>query len=88
VNCGSFESQYRLCWIANTKLPHPDIAVCFSRVKSRYFITLGKALRHIHPQQFADLMIEQQWIEDPRRFTEIVNAESNLKALQPKGIDP
>jgi hypothetical protein len=59
---------------ANTKLSHPDIASCFSRVKSRYFITLGEALRRVDPEQFADLMIEQEWIEEPRRLTEILDA--------------
>ena len=59
---------------ANNKLPHPDIAACFSRVRSLYFITLGEALRRVQPQEFADLMIEQAWIEEPRRLTEIVDA--------------
>jgi PIN domain len=59
---------------ANNKLPHPDIAACFSRVRSLYFITLGEALRRVQPQKFADLMIEQEWIEQPRRLTEIVDA--------------
>jgi hypothetical protein len=53
---------------ANNKLPHPDIAACFSRVKSLYFITLGEALRRVQPAQFADLMIEQEWFEEPRRL--------------------
>ncbi len=63
---------------ANNKLPHPDIAACFSRVKSLYFITLGEALRRVQPSQFADLMIEQEWAEEPRRLTEIVDAIDEL----------
>jgi hypothetical protein len=59
---------------ANNKLPHPDVAVCFSRVRSMYFITLGLALRRVQPEQFADLMIEQEWMEEPRRLTEILDA--------------
>ena len=39
-----------------------------------YFITLGEALRRIQPEQFADLMIEQEWMEEPRRLTEILDA--------------
>jgi hypothetical protein len=58
----------------SNKLPHPDIADCFSRVRSLYFITLGEALRRIQPKQFKDLMIELKWIEEPRRLTEIVEA--------------
>ena len=57
----------------NNKLPHPDIAVLFSRVKSLYFITLGKALRRVEPEQFADLMIEQEWHDEPRKLSEIVD---------------
>jgi PIN domain len=63
---------------ANNKLPHPDIAACFSRVRSLYFITLGEALRRVRPEQFADLMIEQEWIEEPRRLPEIFNSIDEL----------
>ena len=57
---------------ANNILPHPDIAACFSPVRSLYSITLGEALRRVRPEQFADLMIEQEWIEEPRRLPEIL----------------
>jgi PIN domain len=63
---------------ASNKLPHPDIAACFSRVRSLYFITLGEALRRVEPAQFADLMIEQEWVEEPRRLTEILGAIDEL----------
>jgi hypothetical protein len=63
---------------ANNKVPHLDIAACFSRVRSLYFITLGEALRRVRPAQFADLMIEQEWFEEPRRLTEIVDAIGEL----------
>jgi hypothetical protein len=59
---------------ASNKLPHPDLAVCFSRRRSLYFITLGEALRRIEPEQLADLRVEQEWIEEPRRLTEILEA--------------
>ena len=63
---------------ANNKLPHPDIAPCFSRMRSLYFIALGEALRRVRPEQFADLMIEQEWIEEPRRLPEILNSIDEL----------
>jgi hypothetical protein len=63
---------------ASNTLPHPDMALCFSRIRSLYFITLGEALRRVRPQQFADLMIEQEWVEEPRRLTEIVNVIGEL----------
>jgi predicted nucleic acid-binding protein len=62
----------------SNKLPHPDIAGCFSRVKSIYFITLGEALRRVQPAQFADLMIEQEWVSEPRRLAEISAAIDEL----------
>jgi hypothetical protein len=63
---------------ASNKLPHPDMADCFSRVKSLYFITLGEALRRVRPAEFADLMIEQEWVDEPRRLTEILQAFDEL----------
>lgn len=62
----------------SNKLAHPDIAACFSRKRSRYFITLGEALRCVQPEQFADLIIEQEWFEEPRRLMEIVAAADEL----------
>jgi hypothetical protein len=63
---------------ASNKVPHPDLAGCFSRSRSLYFITMGEALRRVQPAQFADLMIEQEWVEEPRRLTEIVDAIDEL----------
>jgi PIN domain len=62
----------------SNKLPHPDMAGCFSRIKSLYFITLGEALRRVQPAEFADLMIEKEWVEEPRRLTEILQAIDEL----------
>ncbi|WP_044482067.1 PIN domain-containing protein [Paenibacillus antibioticophila] len=59
---------------ANKKLPHPDIGACFSTTRSLYFISLSEALQYIQPEQFEDLMIEHNWVEEPRRLTEIVEA--------------
>lgn len=58
----------------NDKLPHPDIAPSFSRIRSLYFVSLGEALQRVKPQLVSDLMIEQEWTEEPRRLTEIVRA--------------
>ncbi len=63
---------------ANNKLPHSDIAGNFSRARSLYFITLGEALRRVRPAQLADLMIEEEWVEEPRRLTEIVDVIGEL----------
>lgn len=63
---------------ASNKLPHPDLKKYFSRSRSVYFTTLGEALRRAQPLEYADLMIEQEWFEEPRRFTEIVAAINEL----------
>jgi hypothetical protein len=63
---------------ANNKLPHPDIAAYFSRIKSLYFIGLADALRRVEPRLVSEAMIEEEWIEQPRRLTEIVDAMSEL----------
>jgi hypothetical protein len=63
----------------NEKFPHPDFAPLFSRIRSRYFITLGEALRGIRPEEFADIMIEQEWADSrTRRVSEIVAAIDEL----------
>jgi len=62
----------------NNKLPHPDITAYFSRVKSLYFVTLGEALRRIQPELVSDLMIESEWMGEPRRLSEIVAAIDEL----------
>jgi hypothetical protein len=66
------------CPNASNKLAHPDIAACFSRTRSLYFITLGEALRRIHPERFADLMIEEAWPQEPRKLSEIVAATDEM----------
>lgn len=63
---------------ANQKLSHPDIAACFSGGKSCYFISLSEALHHIQPEEFNNLMIEQELGEEPRGFTEIVDIIDEL----------
>jgi hypothetical protein len=63
---------------ANDKLPHPDMAVCFSKITSRYYINLAEALRHVAPALVSDLMIEEEWEQEPRRLGEISGAISEL----------
>jgi hypothetical protein len=56
----------------SNKLPHPDIAANFSKIKSLYLISLAEALRRIQPELVSDLMLEQEWEQEPRRLTEIL----------------
>lgn len=60
------------------RLPHDDLAIHFSKVKSRYFINLAEALKRIKPELVTDLMIEEEWITEPRTFNEILSAENEL----------
>jgi hypothetical protein len=63
---------------SSNKLPHPDIAGNFSRIKSLYSISLGETLRRVQPELVSDLMLEQEWEQDPRRLTEITEAITEL----------
>jgi hypothetical protein len=63
---------------ADQRLPHPDIAQHFSRIKSRYFIKLIDALRVLRPNQFAEAMFEHEFTMEPRRASEISEAIEEL----------
>lgn len=62
----------------NQKIPHPDIADLFSRIKSLYFINFAEALRRIEPSFVTDIMFEHSWAQEPRGLTEILEAEDLL----------
>jgi hypothetical protein len=53
----------------NQKLPHPDFAEIFSRIRSRYFINLPEALRRVAPSLVSDVMFEHSWTQEPRGLT-------------------
>ena len=58
----------------DVKLPHPDIADCFSRIKSIYSTRIGEVLKRIWPEAFEEIVIEQGWVEEPRGLPEILEA--------------
>jgi len=62
----------------NQRLPHPDFAGFFSRIKSLYFINLPEALRRVDPSLVADITFEHTWTQEPRGLTEILEAEDLL----------
>jgi len=62
----------------DSRLPHPDMAESFSRIKSLYMTNLAQALRRIAPGLVADLTYENEWAEESRRLTEIVDAIGEL----------
>lgn len=59
---------------ASTKLPHPDLAGYFSRIKARYFTNLAEALKRVDPDLISDVTIEHEWAEPPRSLKEIDDA--------------
>ncbi len=62
----------------NEKIPHADIAKLFSKTKSLYYINLAEALRRVEPALVSDLMVEQEWEQEPRRIGEISDAIGDL----------
>ncbi len=62
----------------NHKIPHPNFANLFSRIKSLYFINLPEALRRVEPLLVTDIMLKQSWSQEPRGLTEILEAEDLL----------
>lgn len=62
----------------NNKLPHPDIESVFSKIKSSYYIKLTEAVQKIRPELVSDLMLEHEWIEEPRSLSDILEAMNEL----------
>lgn len=60
------------------KLPHPDIADYFSRIKSLYFTSLPDLLRRVDPSLLSDVMLEASFTQEPRGLSEILEAEDLL----------
>ena len=62
----------------NQKLPHPDFAPQFSKIKSMYFINLAELLRRIDPSTVTELIWEQMWQQEPRTLSEMLAAHEVL----------
>lgn len=62
----------------NDKIPHPDFATYFSKIKSKYYIKLAEAVHRISPALVTEIMIEEEWIGEPRSLTEIFEAEEEF----------
>lgn len=59
------------------KVPHPDLASAFSKIKSMYFINLAECLRKVDPS----FVSEAEWLADhekPRGITELLKAHHQL----------
>lgn len=62
----------------NHKLPHPDIANLFSRVRSLYFVNLVEALRRVDPSMVSEVMLEYSFDQEPRGLHDILKSEEFL----------
>lgn len=62
----------------NQKLPHPDFAGSFSKINSMYFINLAECLRRIDLMRVAYAMWEQEWDQEPRSLSEMLDAMDRL----------
>jgi hypothetical protein len=59
---------------SDSRVPHADIAVHFSKIKSLYYINLSELLARIDPSAFSEIRWEQTWVDTPRDFSEISDA--------------
>jgi PIN domain len=59
---------------ASTKLAHPDIRSYFSKIKSRYFTSLGEAVQRMAPDVLGEADFEHNFTEEPRGLSEILEA--------------
>ena len=62
----------------NNKSPHPDIESVFSKIKSSYYIKLTEAVQKIRPELVSDIILEHEWIEEPRSLSDILEAMNEL----------
>jgi len=62
----------------NQKRPHADLAASFSKIKSMYFINLAECLRPIDPMRVTYAMLEQEWDQEPRSLSEMLDAMDRL----------
>lgn len=58
--------------------PHPDLAELFASERSTYSLALGEVLNHYAPEWMEELKWEFEYQEEPRRLSEIMEAEHLL----------
>ncbi|UVK40149.1 DUF4935 domain-containing protein [Mesorhizobium sp. AR10] len=58
----------------DNRLPHPDIANMFADENSTYSTRLGEFLNEIASELLEDVKFELEWMEEPRRLSEIIES--------------
>jgi hypothetical protein len=54
--------------------PHPDFAPLFSKIRSLYSVTLVDLLRRVDASLLTDQMMLEEWMDEPRSASAIVDA--------------
>lgn len=60
------------------RLPHTDIEAAFTSDHSFYFIDLREALSRVDTELLAEIIDEEEWTQEPRKLTEILDALDEL----------
>lgn len=60
------------------RLPHPDLAPLFSRIRSLYCVTLADALRRVDTSLLTEQVMLDEWEPEPRSASAILNAVDEL----------
>jgi hypothetical protein len=64
--------------IGDQRIPHPDLAAGFSKIKSLYSTNLAALLRRVEPSMVAELKWEQTWEGQPRSLSQLLEAHEKL----------
>lgn len=60
------------------RLPHADLESAFAGDHSFYFITLREALSRVDTELLMEIIDEEEWTQEPRKLTEILDALDEL----------
>lgn len=60
------------------RLPHPDLEHTFASDYSFYFTTLREALSHVDTDLLTEIIGEEEWAQEPRKLSEILEALDEL----------
>ncbi len=62
----------------DTRIPHPDIAPYFSKIRSIYSTNLGDLMKRIDPELLAELKFDEEFTFEPRSASEIYAESEDL----------
>jgi hypothetical protein len=63
---------------ADTRVPHPDLALLFDGVRSRYETNLSVLLNELASDLIEETRFEREYSQDPRQLSELFEAENKL----------